>query len=65
MAAYECVGCANEFDLPKPPRECPECGSRHLISQAPERERDADDGRSYGHPGDELADRRERLLAED
>jgi DNA-directed RNA polymerase subunit RPC12/RpoP len=67
MATYECVSCANEFDVRKrAPTRCPECRSRKLITHdANPRQKGDDDGVEYGHPGDELRERRERMLAED
>lgn len=58
MPTYECIACANFFDRPTKPSKCPECGSRKLISDAPERERDADDGSTYADPRDERDERR-------
>ncbi len=59
---WECVECANEFDQPRKPARCSECGSRKVVSQdAYERERDADDGLSgYSDPRDERDERRAR-----
>jgi hypothetical protein len=56
---WECADCCNEFEGPKKPARCSECGSRKVIAQDTyERERDADDGLSYGDPRDERDERR-------
>jgi predicted nucleic acid-binding Zn-ribbon protein len=58
---WECASCANFYDGPSKPSRCPECGSRKLISDEPERERDEDDGSSgYSDPRDERDERRAR-----
>lgn len=60
MATYECVSCANFFDVRRrQPSRCPECGSRKLITQdANPRQKGDDDGFEYSDPRDELEERR-------
>ena len=42
---WECVGCANVYDVPTKPRICPECGSRQVISDEPDEVKEQRDRR--------------------
>lgn len=57
MPIYECRECANQVTAKVRPKVCPGCGEERTLFREDgwdDRERDEDDGSSYGHPGDRL-----------